>query len=342
MSAASTPPNPVADKTVWENLVQHYPEANFLQSWNWGVFHEQLGHPVTRLVWEENSRPVAVASAVKETAKRGTYLTIAGGPLLDWSQPAVVSRVMTDLRSLGQAERVDFIRFRPQVVNSPTVAAVLNEVGAKPSPMHVTADITVTVDLSKSLDELMASFRKSTRYEVRRAEKEGITVRRSTDPADIDLMYQDQLALAKKHNFVPFSHQFWAKQFAAFAADDQVELFHAELNGERLASAFILYYNQEAVYHYGTSTAANGKLPGSYACQWAVIQRAKERGCQRYNLWGIAPPNQPNHRFAGVTTFKTGFSEQVTEFVPAHDLPISWKYQPINWFESLRRKARKL
>ena len=49
----------------------------------------------------------------------------------------------------------------------------------------------------------------------------------------------------------------------------------------------------------------------------------KESGYERFNLWGIAPPNQPQHRYAKVTTFKTGFGGEVVEYVPAHDLVIS-------------------
>ena len=49
----------------------------------------------------------------------------------------------------------------------------------------------------------------------------------------------------------------------------------------------------------------------------------KEAGYERFNLWGIAPPGQPGHRYAKVTTFKTGFGGEVVEYVPAHDLVIS-------------------
>jgi lipid II:glycine glycyltransferase (peptidoglycan interpeptide bridge formation enzyme) len=61
-------------------------------------------------------------------------------------------------------------------------------------------------------------------------------------------------------------------------------------------------------------------MPGAYALLWQVIKDLKADGYKRFNLWGIAPAGQPQHRYAGVTTFKTGFPGDVVEFVPAHDL----------------------
>ena len=69
----------------------------------------------------------------------------------------------------------------------------------------------------------------------------------------------------------------------------------------------------------------------------------KAAGYQRFNLWGIAPAGQPNHRYAGVTTFKTGFGGEVVEYVPAHDLVISkLKYLKNVVVETARKKRRRL
>src|SRR5258708_2538933 len=128
--------------------------------------------------------------------------------------------------------------------------------------------------------------------------------------------HRQQLALANKHGFVPFSYDFLHKQFETFVADDHVLLFHAYKNEQLLASAFIIFYHREAVYHYGISTPENDRLPGSYACQWAAIKWAKEQGGKKYNFWGIAPEDKPDHRFAGVTLFKKGFGGSEVQYLP--------------------------
>ena len=69
----------------------------------------------------------------------------------------------------------------------------------------------------------------------------------------------------------------------------------------------------------------------------------KKAGYERFNLWGIAPADQPNHRYAGVTTFKKGVGGDVVEYVPAHDLVISHvRYLKNYVVEAARKKKRNL
>lgn len=208
--------------------------------------------------------------------------------------------------------------------------------------MHLTADLTLQLDLSLSNDALLAKMRKNHRSSIRKAQSLGIIVEKTSNPEEIKAFYDNQVALAKHHGFVPFSYEFLHEQFKAFAQDDQVVLFHSYYEGKLLASAFVIFYNKEAVYHYGISTDENAKLPGSYACQWAAILEAKARGCLRYNFWGIAPEGAVNHRFAGVTMFKTGFGGTPVEYLHAQDVPLSAKYTVTAAFELLRKKMRRL
>lgn len=332
----------IEKKADWEAYLLSRPEANFLQSWNWGEFHASLGKQIFPVALFDGEKQVGAAMTIKEEAKRGKYLTVAGGPLLDWGNPAYLSAMCAQLKALARREGCQFVRIRPQEVHSPEVSRAAAEQGMVESPMHLTADLTLQLDLTKSEEELLADMRKNTRYEVRRVEKLGITVNESEDPAEIDVFYEHQLALAKKHGFVPFSLAFLKNQFEVFVKDGQARLFHSYADGKLLASAFIIFYHQEAVYHYGISTPDNDRLPGSYACQWAAIRWAKQQGGLRYNFWGIAPQGHEAHRFAGVSLFKRGFGGEEVEYLPAHDLPVHLSYQVVRGFELVRKKLRKL
>ena len=335
----------VKDKSIWEAGISQWPQTNFLQSWNWGEFHKNLGKNVWYFQIMNGEKIVGCALVVAETAKRGNYLTIAGGPLIDWTSPTaklILRTLISKLRIIANKEQSVFLRVRLQEKDSSNICDVLRKNGFLSSPMHLTADLTLQLNLQKSEDELLRAMRKNTRYEIRKAEKLGITVKLSNDRTKIKKFYQYQLQVANRHNFIPFSYDFLQKQFNAFLSDDQVLLIHAYAQKKLLASAFVIFYRDEAVYHYGVSTNDNAKLPGSYACQWEAIREAKRRGIKRYNFWGIAPENQPNHRFAGVSVFKRGFGGEEVAYVPAHDLPFSRWYW-ITWlFEFSRKKIRKL
>lgn len=345
-------------KQDWETAVSQFAEANFLQSWNWGAFQESLGKKVIRLAWfdESNSIILALAQGVVEKAKRGNYLAMAGGPLLNWGNVGLMEQVFATLRTVAKNHGCWFIRFRPQALNgtAATFSPVdilpasmvdnknLRLIGSRQAPMHLTADLTIQLDLTLSETELLAQMRKNHRQSIKKANNLGITTRISTDEKELSEFYTEQLSLARHHGFVPFPKSFLVKQFQAFAKDGQVALIHSELQGELLASAYIIFYNGEAVYHYGVSTQLNQQYPGSYACQWRAIIEARVRGCRRYNLWGVSPKDQPHHRFAGVGLFKRGFGGQEINFLSAQDIVLDKRYYLTWLFENLRRRLRNL
>jgi lipid II:glycine glycyltransferase (peptidoglycan interpeptide bridge formation enzyme) len=332
----------VKSKSLWENFILSRNEANFLQSWNWGIFQKILGKKIFRFGIYEDTKLIGCALSVKEKAKRGTYLTISGGPIIDWGNKNYIKLLLHFIKERGLVENCDFIRIRPQELDKHENRNLLKELDFKMAPMHLTADLTLQIDLERSEEEILAKMRKNTRYQIRKADKLNIKVKHSKDSLDMREFYEHQLHLAKKHRFVPFSYEFLHQQFKTFAVDNQASLFHAYQDDVLLASAFIIFYNQEAVYHYGVSTEKNNLLPGSYACQWAAIKAARNRGMKKYNLWGVAPKKQKDHRFAGVSLFKRGFGGDEINYLPTHDLPLSKKYVLIRAFEIVRKKLRKL
>ena len=128
------------------------------------------------------------------------------------------------------------------------------------------------------------------------------------------------------------------------AYGENAKIYVAETaEGEKIAYGLVIGSGKEADYSEAASTLLNRKLPGAYALLWQAIKDAKNAGYERFNLWGIAPAGQPNHRYAGVTTFKTGFSDNVVEFVPAHDLVLSrGQYLKNLIVEKARKKKRHL
>ena len=204
------------------------------------------------------------------------------------------------------------------------------------------AEHTVIIKLDAGEDELLANMRRQTRYEVRRADKLGIKVT-SGNSEDLFKEFQKvQAETAKRQGFVPPSLKTLMAEREAFG--NNAKIYVAETaEGEKIAYGLIICDGLEGDYYEAASTELNRKLPGAYALLWQVMRDLKAEGYERFNLWGIAPPGQPNHRYAGVTTFKTGFGGEIIEFVPAHDLVISKiGYMKDLIVETARKKRRHL
>jgi lipid II:glycine glycyltransferase (peptidoglycan interpeptide bridge formation enzyme) len=73
----------------------------------------------------------------------------------------------------------------------------------------------------------------------------------------------------------------------------------------------------------------------------AAMKEARERGCIRYNLWGIVEPDETSHRFYGVSEFKRSFGCEELRYTPAHDMILKpAKYQLTKLVEATRKKIR--
>ena len=185
-------------------------------------------------------------------------------------------------------------------------------------------------------------MRRQTRYEVRRASKLGITVEKGNSEELFREFHDIQLVTAKRQGFVPPDLDTLMAERQAF--EDKIWIYVAKTaEGEAIAYGLVIGDYLESDYYEAASTDLNRKLPGAYALLWQAMRDLKADGYERFNLWGIAPKGQPNHRYAGVTTFKTGFGGEVVEYVPAHDLVISQvKYLKDLVVETARKKRRHL
>ena len=302
----------------WQEVIRKFPEANFLQSPEFGKMSEILGE---KAIFEDFDGK-GHALMVTRSAKRGRYLEIPCGPLIDWNNKEAIKVAISKITEVAQKEKCVFARLRPQLIASKENLALLERLGLKKSPMHLAAEHTVIIDLALSEEELLAGMRRQTRYEVRRAEKQGIVVTHSNSKEIFEEFHKVQLETAKRQGFVPPNLKTLMAEREAFS--DNITIYTASTaEGEKIAYGLIVKDGYEGDYYEAASTPLNRKLPGAYALLWQVMRDLKAEGYQRFNLWGIAPPGQPNHRYAGVTTFKTGFGGEVVEYVPAHDLVIS-------------------
>lgn len=330
------------DRDAWDDFVTSHPEANFLQSWDFYEFHLSRGNQIVRrIIVDQSGQILAAYAGVVEAARRGRHLAIAGGPILDWQNTALVGAVFQDMRAQGQLHHCAFVRVRPQLELSPESTELFRSHGFRKAPMYLSVEYAGILDLTKSEEEIMKGMRQRLRRALRKAEKNNIVVEKSTDPADIHEFYQIQLQTARRHDFFAFSEDFLTKQFSAFAPHDEAVLYTAKYEGEILAQNFMIFYGNEASYHYGVSSELGTKLSGAPLLHMAAMRDARARGIKRYNFWGIVGENETNHRFYGVSVFKRGFGVEELKYLPAQDLVLkTFAYQKTKVIETARRHRR--
>ncbi len=330
----------ITSKEVWENFLLKQEEKTFLNSWNWGEFQKKSEEKIWRFGVYDKDNLIAAALVVKVKAKRGIFLFLPHSPVGDI---ACFKTLLDKLKELGREEGASFIRMAPVWQRAEENIKVFKDSSFQQAPIHMHPENSWELDISKPEDVLLSEMRKTTRYLIRRAEKDkDIQIVKSTDLEQFSQLL-DKTAL--RHHFVPFSLDYLKKQFSCFSQDDQIIMYLGKYKGEIISGAVIMFWQNIGFYHHGASISKynSNKVPVSYLMQWQAIKEAKSRGCSKYNFWGIAEDeDDKKHPWHGLTLFKKGFSGYRKNYVKTQDLPLSRTYYFTRTFESLRKIKRRL
>ena len=332
----------IESRKEWDKFITSHPEANFLQSWDFYEFHKSRGKKVVRrAAVDDEDKIVAAYAGVVETAKRGTYMAIAGGPIMDWQDKKLVREIFADMRKVGKDTGCVFVRVRPQLPLSDKSLKLMQELGLKKAPMYLSVEYAGVLDLNKSREEILAGASQGFRRKLRKAEKNEIEITADAKCESIEEFCKLEKKHAERQKYVAFSSSFLTKQFDAFARNNEVLIYTAKKDGEILAQNFMIFYGAEASYHYGVSSELGTKYSAAPLLHMAAMDEARKRGCTRYNLWGIVGLDEKTHRFYGVSEFKRSFGCAELKYTPAHDMILNpVKYQLTKLVETTRKKVR--
>jgi lipid II:glycine glycyltransferase (peptidoglycan interpeptide bridge formation enzyme) len=188
---------------------------------------------------------------------------------------------------------------------------------------------TVIVDLRPDEEGILAAMKPKTRYNVRLAEKRGVTVEEGT-AADLERWYELYRETSARDRIAIHSLPYYRGLFetaagraAAAGVAPAVRLLLARAEGRVLAGNIVLFWRKRAVYLTGASSGEHRNLMPTYALQWAALRMAKAAGCDTYDLYGCPPAADESHPMFGLYQFKTGFSPAVIRRWGTWDAPLA-------------------
>ncbi len=320
----------VSEPSVWEGFVITHAPQSLFQSWLWGEVQRKLGLEVGRFGLYDGDMLRGIAQTVRVSARRGSFLHVRHGPILDSLDPALWKFAVDRLCEQAKRQNCLFVRISPLLTNVLPLRTI-------PSAIHrMDGEYCWVLDLEPSEDALFAAMRKSTRYDIRKAQKEGGSVISTRDPRLVSEFFDLYKATSTRHGFVP--HSGIGEEFEVFVRAKQATLYLGKYQGKTVAAVIILYYGNQAIYHHGASI--HSEIPVSALVQWQAITDAKKRGMNVYNFWGIAPDDSLKHPWRGITLFKKGFGGREVKYLHAQDIPVSPWYVFPRTIELVRKKLR--
>jgi len=193
------------------------------------------------------------------------------------------------------------------------------------SPHNIQPPRTILVDLKGTEEEILARMKQKTRYNIRLAEKKGVTVRAWED---LSAFHDMMLVTGERDGFGVHSEKYYRRAYELLHPKGMCELLLAEYEGKPLAALFVACHGDRAYYLYGASTDEERNRMPTYLLQWEAMRWAKARGCAEYDLWGVPDEEETTleENFEtrrdglwGVYRFKRGFGGQLKRAAQALD-----------------------
>jgi len=134
--------------------------------------------------------------------------------------------------------------------------------------------------LGRNPAEVYAGFHRSqVQRSIRRAEREGLTVRRATRPHDlVDTFYQLHLRTRRRQGVPVQPRRFFRLLWENTITTGLGSVLIVEVSDQPIAAAVFLAWNDTVIYKFGASDASAWSLRPNHLLFWHAIRAACEQG----------------------------------------------------------------
>ncbi len=324
---------------AWDAFLAAAPAGHILQTARWARLKSAFGWTARRVALRtipKADAPIEGGASIlfRRLPWGQTLAYIPRGPAVDWRNPAQVHAVLTMARNAAAKEHAALLKIEPEAPESDDLAAVLEANGYRRSPQRVQPLSTIHVDLKGSEDEILGRMKQKWRYNIRLAERKGVTVREG-GVDDLPAIQRLMDATGARDGFGVHNADYHRQATDLFAPSGLLAWRLAEHEGRLLAAIAVFALGVTAIYMWGASSDEDRNLMPNHAVQWDAMRWARSRGCTVYDLWGIPdevgaapesyaePDSWGQGGLWGVYRFKQGFGGAVVRYTGAWDLPIS-------------------
>lgn len=278
-----------------------------LQSSFWRVLQEKNGR--------HSVEGVFGLGLVETLPLVGRYLYLPRGPV------SVGTSIRSELIRAASEHTAGWIRVEPG--SDEELRELRTSFGAYTivrAPHTIQPREILVLSIAESEEQLLAQMKAKTRYNIRLAEKHGVTVRFSRSHDDRERFIELIRATTSRKAIRPHPEEYYRNFFQVFGPDECV-LAIAEHAGKVLAANLLVFFEQTAYYLHGGSSDQGRNFMAPYALQWESLREAKRRGCMAYDFGGVCTQIVEGERgatrsdWSGITRFKQGFAPTVAPIV---------------------------
>ncbi|QQG53046.1 MAG: peptidoglycan bridge formation glycyltransferase FemA/FemB family protein [Candidatus Falkowbacteria bacterium] len=307
------------DKNKWQDFLYRNPGISgleFLASPQWAEAMEREGKVALVLAAVDDHKKInALFCLIKENLPAGFfYWYVPRGPIFEAGieaeeaakiTAAVVSKLKADY------PKSVFLKIEP-AQNILQVKQLAQLSVSYKAASDIQPQKTLILDLKNSPENLLAAMHQKTRYNIRLAEKKGVRII-SGSAADFSDFWRLMSLTGERDGFRIHGQKHY--QNLLKTPSDFIQLFFAEYEGRKIATALICRFGSQATYLHGASDNEYRNVMAPYLLQWEIIKHTQTAGAEIYDFYGVNEKKWP-----GVTRFKLGFGGEIREYFGVFDI----------------------
>jgi len=301
---------PIVSLTDWNQFLSSHPNAHLLQTGAWGELKSAFG-------W----KPVRVVSG--EAGAQILFRKLPLGFTIGYIPKANVDQsLLPEIDTVCKSHRAVFLKLEPDSWDSDFILHPSSFILSK---HNIQPPRTIIIDVRGTEEETLAKMKQKTRYNIRLAEKKGVTVRVWDD---VKSFHKMMLVTGGRDGFGIHSLEYYKRAYELLQPKGLGEILVAEYEGKPLAALFVARNGNRAYYLYGASTDEERNRMPTYLLQWEAMKWAKVHGCEEYDLWGVPDEEEATLEanfesrrdgLWGVYRFKRGFGGELKRAAQAMD-----------------------
>lgn len=341
----------VASTTLsqYEDFIMSHPKGHFAQSSLWAKQKPQWKWEA--IVSRNGEGRIVGSLAVLIRKVPGTPFTLmygCRGPVCDLDDEKTLADLCGGAKQLAKEYKSYALKLDPDVPSSNTdFIRIMEGLGFKITSggknfEAIQPKYVFRLNIKgKTEDELMAQFHSKTRYNIRLAQRKGVTVELRGQEAIGDFS-RLMLETGVRDGFVTRNADYFSAMLENLG--QHARLYMAYYEGQAIGGTLAIWFGDKVWYLYGASSNEHRNLMPNYLLQWHMICWAVENGCRIYDFRGVSGDISEDNPLYGLYKFKKGFNGEFTEFIGELDCV----FNPViafavnhggNLFKELRRRV---
>ena len=316
-------------KNQYNKLVTHV-----IQSWEWGMFREQLGTTLLRYdIFKNNKLTTAFQITLHPIPFTSQFVGyLPKGPLPNKEMAQALTKIAAEYHCA-------FIKVEPNIPASTSIYSVYPSF--LPSPKPLFTRFNFVLDLSPTEEQLLKNMHPKTRYNIRLAEKKGVTVKEYTDEKGFNEFLKLHLETTERQKFHSHNQTYHKTAWQTLQNAGIARVLIAYYKRKPL-SAWMLYTFKDTLYYpYGGSSVEYKDVMANNLIAWEAIKVGKRLKLKKFDMWGALGPEAPsNDPWQGFHRFKQGYGGELVKYIGTYDLvfndPLYWAFNIIDRFTTLK------